>query len=373
MKIVIPTADYPPIEGGIGTVSLYLSRELAKLGHDVTVIAPFFPNMEEFDTNEAAEVIRFRGYHLGWFRFFPLLLKSWGYMRKSDLVLGINIAYGGIMAWMVGRPYVTFAYAYEFLKFKRVPLVASLFRRVYNHSKAVVAISTYTAEQLRLFGVNDSQIRVVFPGAPAAETVADDVLKEIKEQLVLDGSPLILAVGRMIPRKGHVKLVRALAQIREHHPEALLVCVGQGPTVVDVAREAQRLNIRHAVRLTGRLSDREVAALYTLCDVFALPTGEDQNGQVEGFGLVFSEAHAYGVPVVAGRSGGVVDAILHDETGHLIDPNDEAALTESLLCLLNDKDEAARLGAAGKARVEKELNWTTFTRGVLDAMEDIHE
>jgi phosphatidyl-myo-inositol dimannoside synthase len=373
MNIVIPTADYPPIEGGIGTVSLHLSRELAEMGHNVTVIAPYFPGMDDFDATEPANVVRFHGYHVGWFRFFPMLLKSWGPMRRADLVMGINIAYGGIMAWLARRPYVTFAYAYEFLKFRHVPLIPTLFRRVYNHACAVIAISHYTAEQLRLFGVDAAQIRVVFPGAPAPEAVSDNTLHQVREKLVLDGSPLILAVGRMIPRKGHAKLVRALAAIRNHHPAALLVCVGQGPTVVDVAREAQRLNLRDAVRLPGRLSDTEVAALYRLCDVFALPTGEDQRGQVEGFGLVFSEAHAYGMPVVAGRSGGVVDAVLHEETGLLVDPEDEDALADSLLRLLNDEEEAARLGAAGKERVERELNWAAFTRGVMDGVEGDHE
>ncbi len=373
MNIVIPTADYPPIEGGIGTVSLHLSRELAKMGHHVTVIAPYFPDMDGFDANEPVNVIRFRGYHAGWFRFFPMMFKSWGPMRRADLIMGINIAYGGILAWLARRPYMTFAYAYEFMKFARAPLIPALFRRVYNRSRAVIAISHYTAEQLTQFGVNTARIRVVFPGAPTPEAVSDETLCQVREKLVLDGAPLILAVGRMIPRKGHAKLVRALAVVREHHPTALLVCVGQGPTVVDVAREAQRLNLREAVRLPGRLSDPEVAALYTLCDVFALPTGEDQRGQVEGFGLVFSEAHAYGVPVVAGRSGGVVDAVLHGETGLLVDPNDDDGLADALLRLLNDKDEAARLGAAGKARVGQELNWQAFTRGVMNAVESSHE
>jgi len=372
MNIIIPTADYPPIEGGIGTVSLHLARELAKMGHDVTVIAPYFPDMDDFDANEPLNVIRFRGYHAGWFRFFPMMAKSWGPMRRSDLIMGINIAYGGILAWLTRRPYVTFAYAYEFMKFARAPLIPTLFRRIYNRSCAVIAISHYTADQLTQFGVCASKIHVVFPGAPAPEAVSEKSLGQVREKLVLDGAPLILAVGRMIPRKGHAKLVRALAAVRRLHPSALLVCVGQGPTVVDVVREAQRLNLRDAVRLPGRLSDTEVAALYTLCDVFALPTGEDRRGHVEGFGLVFSEAHAYGKPVVAGRSGGVVDAVLHGETGLLVDSEDEDALADALLCMLNEKDLAVRLGAAGKARVERELNWATFACGVMDAVGDSH-
>ncbi|MFP6581213.1 MAG: glycosyltransferase, partial [Candidatus Hydrogenedentota bacterium] len=102
MKIAIPTADYPPIEGGISSVSLHLSRALAALGHEVTVIAPWFPDMKSFDHDEPVEVLRFRGYGLSWFRFFPMFRAALSPMHRADLVLAINISYGGIMAWLMG-------------------------------------------------------------------------------------------------------------------------------------------------------------------------------------------------------------------------------------------------------------------------------
>ena len=127
--------------------------------------------------------------------------------------------------------------------------------------------------------------------------------------------------------------------------------------------------MRDAVVLAGHLSDEEVAVMYTLCDVFTLPTGQDKRGQVEGFGLVFTEAHAYGKPVVAGRSGGVIDAVLHGETGFVVEPGNEQELSRAILRLLDDRDLAAKFGAAGKARVESELNWITFTRRIMDTLE----
>jgi len=145
VKILIPTADYPPIEGGISTVTVQLARELAGRGHDVTVVAPYFPDMQAFDQREEASILRFRGYGLGRLRCIPMFAKTWPQLRTMDCLLGINAAYGGAIGWfgnrLFGKPYVTFAFAYEFLKFRRRGLAARLLRRIYAAARFTVAIS----------------------------------------------------------------------------------------------------------------------------------------------------------------------------------------------------------------------------------------
>ncbi len=373
MNVLIPTADYPPIEGGISSVALHLSRELAALGHGVTVVAPHFPGMEDFDGAEPVTVVRFGGYGLGWFRFFPMLAATWPHLRSTDLVLAINVAYGGVQGLLARRfrriPYVTFAYAYEFLKFAKTPLVGWLLRKVYANARAVVSISQFTRDQLAAFGVDGRNVAVVYPGATPADNVSNDVLDAARHRFMLEDCRVILAVGRLIPRKGQVTLVRALPRVLERFPNIRLVIVGQGPTVSEVSREANRLDVREHVLVPGRLEDDEVAALYALCDVFALPTGVGEGGQVEGFGLVFSEAHAHGKPVIAGRSGGVPEAVLDEETGLLVKPDSPDALAEALIRLFEDPALARRLGEDGRRRVEEELNWSEFTRRVLAEVE----
>ena len=141
MRIVIPTADYPPIEGGISTVALHVSRELAGLGHEVTVVAPWFPDMDGFDAAEPVRVVRFGGYRWGWLRILPMLWKTWPFLRRADLVAGVNASHGGVIARLAkaryGRHYVTFAYAYEFLRFAHTPLLRSLLQGVYCHAQCV--------------------------------------------------------------------------------------------------------------------------------------------------------------------------------------------------------------------------------------------
>ncbi len=374
MKILIPTADYPPIEGGISTVALEVARMLTTKGHEITVLAPYFPDTGPFDEAEPYEVHRYAGYRLGWLRFFPMLFTALPLMRRAELILCINIAYAGVMARIAGSlsrtPYVVFAYGYEFLKFKGVWPVSALLRSVYRHARLTVAISDFTRSQLAEFGAAPDGIVTIHPGASLSTPLSRECLAATRDKFALGNDRVILAVGRFVPRKGHLTFVRALPRILEAFPDTVLVLVGQGPAMSDVAKEANALGVRDNVLLPGCLPPDDVAALYECCEIFALPTGTDSDGQVEGFGLVFTEAHAHGKPVVAGHSGGVTEAVLDGETGLIVEPNDPDALAEAILSLMNDPERARRLGENGRRRVEEELNWETFTERLLGALED---
>lgn len=350
-------------------MTLHLSRELARLGHTVTVIAPFFPGQESLDKNEPVAVLRYGGYAWGWLRFVPLALRSWRHVKNADLVMGINVAYGGLLGMLARKRYVAFAYAYEFLKFQSWSPAGRLLRRVYANAASVAAISRFTRDKLAEYGIDEKRIHVIHPGAeiPPAHNTAR--IAAARARYLLEGKRVILAVGRLVPRKGHLTLIEALARVLPRVPDAHLVIVGQGPLMSACCRLAHKLAIRERVTFAGRLEDNDVAALYALCDVFALPTGTDTRGQVEGFGLVFTEAHAHGKPVIAGRSGGVVDAVIDGETGILVEPGDAGALAEAIARILIEPDLARCLGANGVQRVERELNWATFTRRVLESVE----
>lgn len=373
MRILIPAVDYPPIEGGIGTVALEVSRELAALGHEVTVVAPFFPGMAAFDAAEPAEVVRFRGYGLGWLRLLPLWRAAAPHIATADLVLGVNIAYGGLLGrWAQrrrGTPYVTFAYAYEFLKFEKNPLAVKIFRNVYEHAEMTIAISAFTRQNLERFGVPGSKIRRILPGAPRPRQVSPQTTERVCAQFgIHQDTRLILSVGRFIPRKGQQTLARAMHGVLELVPHARLVMAGRGPCLEACREQAKAMGLEQTIQCPGYVDEETLAALYQRCDVFALPAGEDENGQVEGFGLVFAEAGAYGKPVVGGRSGGVPDAVIHDQTGLLVPPGDTAATASALLRILTSPETARRMGEAGRERVERELNWRIFTQRLLEAL-----
>lgn len=359
--------------GGISSVALHVSRELARLGHDVTVVAPRFAGAEAFDRAEPVKVIRFPGYRLGWLRFLPLLAATWPRVRETDLILGINVSYGGVIGLWArkrhGKPYVAFGYAYEFLKFRHHPVLGGLLRRVYKKARVVVAISKFTRDNLLTFGAPVEKIEVIHPGAPPIRTHSPEEIARFKQHFALDGSRVILSIGRFVPRKGHTALVRAMPLILKEIPNAVLVLVGKGPHFYDVVGEAHALAVRESVLFPGILSEEDIAMLYQACEVFALPTGDDGRGQVEGFGLVFVEANAYGKPVVAGRSGGVADAVLDGETGLIVEPDQPEALAEAILSLMREPARAQEMGVNGRRRVGTELNWARFTERLLEAVE----
>jgi len=373
VKILIPTADYPPIIGGISSVALNVSRELARMGHAVTVVAPRIGDTKEFDRAEPSDVIRFPGYRYRASRFLSLFAATWPRVADADLILGINASYGGIIGLLArrryGTPYAAFGSAYEFLKFRHRPMPAGVLRRVYAQARVVVAISGFTRENLFAFGAPPHKLEVIRPGAPQTRTYSDEEIAEFKRRYTLDGCRVILGVGRFVPRKGHVTLLRSMPRILKAIPDALLVLVGKGSHFYEAVSEARALDIRKRVLFPGILSEDDMAKMYQSCEVFALPTGDDGHAQVEGFGLVFVEANAYGKPVVAGRSGGVADAVLDGETGIIVEPDRPEALADAIVSLMRDPARAQEMGANGRRRVETELNWERFTERLLDAIE----
>lgn len=369
MKIVIPTADYPPIEGGISTVTVQVSRELAALGHEVSVIAPRFDGMEPFDAAEPVEVVRYGGYRLGWLRYVPMARAAAPYLERADCAIAINVGYGGLMAKRAKVPFVVFAYGYEFLKFRDNIVMRRMLLEVYRAAAKVIAISSFTRDALIAFGVDETRIETLLPGAPRVLEADPDAIAAIKARV--GAGPLVLGVGRFVARKGHETLIRALPRVAERFPDVHLVLVGRGPRLEPAKHLAAELRVQDRVTFLSELSDEELAAYYRACDVFALPTGEEPGGHVEGFGLVFAEAQACGKPVIAGRSGGTTDAVLHEQTGLLVEPDDSEAVAGALIRVLSDPELARRLGENGRKRVETELNWPCFTARLAEILETI--
>ncbi|MGH9073375.1 MAG: glycosyltransferase family 4 protein, partial [Acidimicrobiales bacterium] len=163
---------------------------------------------------------------------------------------------------------------------------------------------------------------------------------------------LVLSVGRLVPRKGMTTLVEAAARLAHSYPDLTVAIVGSGREEARLARLVA--TTRAPVRLLGHLPDSDLPPLYGAADVFAQPCRARWAGmEQEGFGIVFLEAAACGVPQVAGRSGGAAEAVVHGRTGLVVDhPGDPAAVAAALGRLLDDEAHRAALGRAARARVE---------------------
>ncbi|MER7275128.1 glycosyltransferase [Dactylosporangium sp. NPDC000244] len=174
-------------------------------------------------------------------------------------------------------------------------------------------------------------------------------------------APRILHVARLVEVKGTADLLRAFALVRRGVPAAELVIVGDGPLRAPLGALAAELGVAGAVRFLGAQPHAEVLAQVAAARVLCLPSVPAANGAREGLGMVLLEAAASGRPVVGTDHGGIPEAVVDGETGYLVPERDPAALAERLLALLADPDLAARLGAAGRAMVERRYDLHTRT------------
>jgi phosphatidylinositol alpha-1,6-mannosyltransferase len=181
---------------------------------------------------------------------------------------------------------------------------------------------------------------------------------EIRRRYRLGEAPVVLCVSRLVPRKGQDVLVRALPAIRRQIPGAVLLLVGGGPRLTGLRRLARSCGVADAVLCTGAVPWSQLPAHYAAGDVFAMPCRTRGKGlDVEGFGLVFLEAAATGLPVVAGDSGGARETVRPGDTGELVDGRDVAAVARTVLALLTDPDRAAAMGDRGRRWMQQDWSW----------------
>ena len=183
--------------------------------------------------------------------------------------------------------------------------------------------------------------------------------KEIRTRYGLGDRPTVVCVSRLWPRKGQDMLIRALPEIRRRVPEAALLLVGGGPYEDRLRSLAARLDVSSDVILTGRVPWEELPAHYVAGDVFAMPCRTHGRGlDVEGLGIVYLEASASGLPVVAGDSGGAPETVLDGVTGSVVDGRDLATITKSVADLLADPTWASEMGEAGRRWVSRHWRWS---------------
>jgi phosphatidyl-myo-inositol dimannoside synthase len=238
-------------------------------------------------------------------------------------------------------------------------------RLALERANLVAAISRFTADQVSAWA-RRANIEVVYLGLPP-DFVPVWVARPRDDRLVLAVSRLDFSDAY----KGVDTLLCSWPRVLAHVPDARLMVVGDGPDRARLERIATGLGIDARVGFAGEVDDKRLRQLYTTAGVFALPgrVRLQPAPEGEGFGLVFLEAAAAGLPVVAGQAGGALDAVVDAGTGFLVDPEDPDAVAARIVQLLGNPDLARRLGDTGRARVAKEFSFERFAER-LHAMVD---
>ena len=170
---------------------------------------------------------------------------------------------------------------------------------------------------------------------------------------------MLLTVARLVPRKGHKVSIAAFAKICGEIPSAHYLIVGTGPEEEKLRAMVKEAGIENRVTFAGFVSGEDLPDIYNVCDVMLMANRQEENGDVEGFGIVFLEANAAGKPVIGGRSGGAVEAVVDGVTGFLVNPDDADELAGILRRLFLDRTLREALGEAGANRVRSDFNWST--------------
>ncbi len=363
MTVLVVTNDFPPVVGGIETFTHSLVSRLPH--HDVVVLTRDVPGARDVDSRLGVPVIRVPQ--------SPLLpgprLARW----VSDAVRTTgaravwfpSAAPLALLARVVRRAgaetVVASTHGHE-VWWSRVPMTRAVVRRIATDVDALTYVSEFArAEIARALppAVAARLVRLA-PGVDTRTFAPDPLARQrIRSRLGVDDAPIVLAMSRLVTRKGHDRLLVAWPIIRRRHPNARLVIVGDGPRRGAVTALARACGGEAGgVHLVGPMPWDETPAWYAAADVFALVPRTRWGGlEPEALGICFLEAAAAGLPVVAGRGGGVAEAVVSGVTGVVVDGRSVAAIATAVSALVDSPTLGAAQGAAGRAWVAQQWSW----------------
>ncbi len=367
---LLVTNDFPPKIGGIQSFLWEMWRRLPPASFTVLTIE--HPGSAEFDAAQ-----EFRIERLG----LPMLLPTPSLARRirslagevgASLVVFDPAVPVGLLGPRLGLPYAVVLHGAEVSVPGRLPISRTALARVLRDAQAALVNSTWVgARATEVAAPGALHLIPATPGVDHTRFVPLDTAhrESTRRRLGLpEGAELVLGVGRLVARKGALTLLDAVSQLAPTRPGLCLAIAGTG-------REAERLARRAAateadVRLLGRVSDVDLPLLYGCADVFVQPTLTRWGGlEQEGFGIVFLEAAACGIPVVAGRSGGSAEAVLHGVTGLVLDsPGDPDQVAGAIRGLLDDHALRTRMGHAARQRVEDRFTYDRLAASLVESL-----
>ncbi|MFF3945316.1 glycosyltransferase family 4 protein [Streptomyces sp. NPDC001902] len=363
-KTLIVTNDFPPRPGGIQAFVHSMALRLdpgrvvvyASTWRDGSEVAAFdaeqpFPVVRDRTTmllptprvtRRAAALLREHGCTSVWFGAAAPLGLMAPALRKAGARRLVATTHGHEAGWA------------------QLPASRGLLRRIGEGMDTITYLGEYTRSRIARALTPQAAGRMVQlpPGVDEKTFHPASGGEAVRARLGLTDRPVVVCVSRLVPRKGQDTLIEAMPTILAAQPDAVLLVVGGGPYADDLKRLAERTGVAESVRFTGAVPWQELPAHFGAGDVFAMPCRTRRGGlDVEGLGIVYLEASATGLPVVAGDSGGAPDAVLDGETGWVVRGGEPAEAAERILVLLGDAELRRRMGERGRKWVEDAWRW----------------
>lgn len=388
MRITVVTSSYPRFLGdGTAPFVQSICQHLAELGHQIEVIAPYDPLVCD-QPNVGIPVHRFRyapvkKWHImgharslvgdmhfrrSVFLLLPLFLIAeflttlWVARRqKADIiyvhwVLPNGLA-GALVALILRIPLAISLHGSDIFIAQRYWILGRVARWIFKQASVITACSEYLRSSAIRLGALPEQVHLIVWGVDPVRFHPGVTPLDRGNFGLKSSDRVIVALGRIVPKKGFDVLVQALPSILRFCGHVHLVIGGNGIQRDELLQIAKRLGIEHSLHMPGQIPWNEVPAFLAMADVVVVPSVQDVSGNLDGLPTVLLEAMALGKPVVATKLGGIDLVVKDGENGLLCSPGDSGALSAAIVLLLQDEALRSRLGWAARISVESRFNW----------------
>jgi phosphatidylinositol alpha-1,6-mannosyltransferase len=368
LHIALLTDTFLPHAGGSRFYYYNLFRRISE-HHDVLVLTTKIPGWEDFDAREQTASFRIKR------RFKPLRNLSYSQLPKlaGTIMRALALAVtrpdvlhcgdlyppgliGVMLKRIFGIPFVAYSHGEDFTLTSGRRFQPKVRNLIYHSADAVIANGTFAEEKLLEIGIPLEKIFKITPGLDT-QVFFPQSSDELRSRYGLGNELVVMTVARVVPQKGHSRVIRAIAALGNDVPPLKYIIAGKGSQEKALRELAAELGVQDKVIFAGFIPEAELNLHYNLADVVVMPNFQTEGGDIEGFGMVFLEANAAGKPVIGGRSGGTADAVADGVTGYLVDSENNEDLIEKLRCLLTDGELRNRMGAAGLRRAQTEFSW----------------
>lgn len=366
MKALLLTVDFPPNSGGIQRYLFNLYNNFPK--NEFVVVAPKVDGWQESDAAHDLKVYR-EDFYMVKGSLLPKraekvkrLIKCVHRLLqiiKEEKIEVIHVGHSfplGVSACLIVQritklDYIVFTHASEISTNVEEEKKGRVLKKFLRNAKKVITVSDYTKEILLQNGIKSENIVLIHPGINPLDASVGDYKPLLSDKKVL------LTISRLAKRKGHDMVLKSIPLVVKEIPNFIYKIVGTGSQKENLEQLVENLDINKYVEFIDHIPDSELPNYYRECDIFILNSRVLENGDAEGFGIVFLEANLFGKPVIGGDSGGIPDAVEENVSGLLVNPIDIQEIADSIILLLKDQDLAEKLGKQGKQRAENLFNW----------------
>jgi phosphatidylinositol alpha-1,6-mannosyltransferase len=374
-KILLVTNDLGPRSGGIET---FIHGLLEKLdGSQIVIFTSSQVGESNFDSELTRKhgVIIYRHKSKVLIPTFRVISETKKIMRKHGCT---TIWFGasaplGLMAPNLRRAgakrIVALTHGHE-VWWAKLPIFRLAMRRIGNSCDVLTYLGPFTKSAIAKSVGKKTELIQIAPGISIEHFQAGKKPPELLAKYKIENRPTLLCIGRLVHRKGQDQLIKAMVLIKKEVPDALLLIIGSGPREAHLRKLIAKYHLENDVQLLGRITYDQLPKHFLLGDVFVSPSRTRLAGlEVEGLGIVYLEASACGLPVIAGDSGGAPDAVKVNETGLVVDGTDTTEIAEACISLLSNPKLAKEYGVNGRKWAVENWNWNYWGKEFAKVLE----